>query len=146
MIYQASGWIFFIIYLLIASILLWLCLYLASSWIISKSYAKDKKMVLFFAAILLVLLVPIISGVIGMVLNFLGNALASLRTLIYPRGQNVVGSLTPVIAFLLFLIILKFVCSMESWEKTLWISLIGLFLLFILYSLFPELMLFGSAF
>ena len=70
---MASDPVTFIIYLLIASILLWLCLYLASSWRISKEYASNKKLMLLISAIILVLLVPLISGAIGSLLGDVGT-------------------------------------------------------------------------
>ena len=143
---MASDPVTFIIYLLIASILLWLCLYLASSWIISKEYASNKKLMLLISAIILVLLVPLISGGIGSLLGDVGTLFADLRNLVVKGGSSQTGVFTIIIAFLLFMLILKFLCGMERWDKVLWISLIGLFLLYCFYSAFPELMSLGSVF
>lgn len=133
----------FIIGLLITSILLWLMLYFSSSLIISKSYAHDKRLMLLIAAIILVLVVPLIAGVINTVLTAIGSLFDGLRDLIDGQGQNFVANLGVIVSFLLFLAILKYLCSME-WDRALWISLLGLFFLYCLYSVFPELTTFGN--
>jgi hypothetical protein len=144
MLLQANGTVMFIVFLLIASVLLWLMLYFASSLIIGKTYASNKKLVLLIAAIILVLVVPLITGVIGTILNAVGGLFAGIRNLIDGQGSNYVGALVPIINFLLFMVVLKFICGMDRWDHVLWISLIALFFLFILYSLIPELVQFGS--
>jgi len=143
MILQVSSGTMYIIGLLITSVLLWLMLYFSSSLIISKGYAHDKKLLLLVAAILLVLLVPLISGVITTVLSAIGSIFDGLRDLIDGGGQNFVTSMGTIVSFLLFLAILKYLCSME-WDKALWISLLGLFFLFCLFSVFPELTTFNG--
>lgn len=144
MLLQLNGTVMTIIFIIIAAVLLWLFLYLASSWIVSKTYASDKKLILLLSAFILVIIVPFIAGLVGMLLGLIGGLLAGLRDLIDGGGRDYVSSLTIIVAFLLFLAILKWLCGME-WEKALWISLLGLFLLYCLYSIFPELVMFGSA-
>jgi hypothetical protein len=138
-----SPTVWLIISIIIATILLWLMLYLASGWVISKAYSKEKKMILLITALIAVLLLPIVSSGAGWLLNGLGGLLVDLRDLIAPSGRNYLGQLVTIIVFLVFMIILKVVASME-WKDTVWIALIGLFLLYMLYSIFPELDFIGA--
>lgn len=132
-----------IIAIVVATILLWLMLWLATGWIVSKSYAQNKKVLLLVAALILVIVVPILAGLVAVVLNAIGNGIASLRNLIDGGGANMVGVLVSVISFLLFMIILRLIVGLD-WKDTTWVSLIGLFLLYCLYSFFPELILWGG--
>ena len=129
-----------IVYMLIATIFLWLFLYLSTIWIVSKNFASGKKGLLLLSALLIVLLVPVVTSAIMYVLNFAGEGMASLRNLIDPNngGSNQVGLLGPVIGFLLFILILHFLVNM-NWNHTIWVSLIGIFLLYLVYSAIPEL-------
>jgi hypothetical protein len=138
MIFQASDAILYVVFILIATVILWLCIWLATRLIVSKTFASDKKIALLIAALLIVIVVPLISGAIGSVLNLIGNALADLRTLIYPHGVNHLGALTSVIEFLLILIVLKLIVRLE-WKDAVWIALIALFFLYIILTLLPEL-------
>jgi hypothetical protein len=140
MILQGNS-IMWLVYVLIATILLWLFLWLASKIIVSKTFANDKKLMLLLASLVIIIVIPLISGVIGMVLNAIGGALADLRTLIYPSGQNQLGRLVPVIEFLLILVVIKLFTSVD-WKDTVWISLLALLLLYLLLTILPELMAF----
>lgn len=143
MIFQASNVFLTIAYILIASILLWLMLWLASRLIISKTYAKDKRFILLIAAVVLVIVIPLVGSGAGFVLGLIGDAFASLRDLIAPSGRNYVVQLVPIVVFFVFLVILKFLAGMD-WRDATWISFISLLLLYCLYSLVPELDFMGS--
>lgn len=133
-----------IVYILIASILLWLMLWLSARLIISKSYAVDKKFILLIAAIILVILVPLVGSGAGFILGLLGDLFSSLRNLITPgQGRNYVVQLVPIVVFFVFMVILKFIAGMD-WRDATWISFISLLLLYCLYSLVPELDFMGS--
>ncbi|WP_457558697.1 hypothetical protein [Candidatus Harpocratesius sp.] len=133
-----------VVYILIASILLWLMLWLSARLIISKSYAVDKKFILLIAAIILVIVVPLVGSGAGFILGLLGDLFASLRNLITPGyGRNYVVQLVPILVFFVFMVILKFVAGMD-WRDATWISFISLLLLYCLYSLVPELDFMGS--
>ncbi|MHA1777455.1 MAG: hypothetical protein ACTSWC_11820 [Promethearchaeota archaeon] len=133
-----------IVYILIASILLWLMIWLAARLIISKSYAVDKKFLLLISALVLVIVIPIVGSGASYVLGLIGNAFAGLRDLITPgQGRNYVVQLVPIVVFFVFLVILKFLAGME-WRDATWISFISLLLLYCLYSLVPELDFMGS--
>ncbi len=129
-----------LVFILIASILLWLMLWLATRLIVTKSFASDKKFMLLIAALLTVVLVPLVAEAIMYVLNFAGEGMRLLRNLVDPNngGSNYIGNLAPIIAFLIFYFLLRILVRMD-WKDTLWVSLIGIFLLFMLYSLVPEL-------
>ena len=133
-----------IVYILIASILLWLMLWLASRLIISKSYATDKRFMLLIAALVLVIVVPLVGSGASYILNLIGGLFAGLRDLIQPgHGQNYVGQLVPIVVFFVFMVILKLLAGMD-WRDATWISFLSLLLLYCLYSLVPELDFMGS--
>ncbi|MHA1729249.1 MAG: hypothetical protein ACTSWY_11020 [Promethearchaeota archaeon] len=129
----------FIIWLIVATIIVGLFINLATRWIVSKTKASDKLLMEFLAALIGVFLVPLIAGAIGFVLTAIGNLPAML-----PWGANYMAVLVPVIQYLLFLIIIKFLLA-EDWNDAVWITLIALFLLFFLYSCFPILYKFTSS-
>ncbi len=127
-----------ILYVLVATIFLWLTLWLATRFIVTKDFASRKKIMLLLVALIMVVLIPLLSGVIGIIISWPGQAMVWLRDLIDGGGHNYVTALVPIIIFLLFLLILKFLAGMD-WKDTTWVALIALFLLYLLYSLVPEL-------
>lgn len=128
-----------IVFILIATIFLWLMLWLATRLIVNKTFASDKKFMLLLVALLTIVLIPLLVGVIMYLLGFVGEAVVWLRNLVDPNdgGQNYVTELGAIFGFLLFYFLLHFMVRMD-WRDTLWVSLIGLFLLYLLYSLVPE--------
>ncbi len=132
-----------IVFILIATIFLWLALWLATRIIVSKDFGNRKKIMLLITALLMVLLVPIVTGLIVSIISLPGDLMVWLRNLIDGGGRNYVGGMAPIIAFLIFLIILKFLVGME-WRHTIWVGLIGIFLLYLFYSLLPELDFMGA--
>ena len=98
---------------------------------------------LLLAALLIVILVPLVSGVITQIVGYAGDLFAALRDLIDGGGQNYVVQLGAIISFLLFMLILKFIVGFQNWRDVLWVSLVGLFLLYCLYSAIPEVASFG---
>jgi len=138
-----------IVYILIATILFWLMLWLATRLIVSKDFASNKKIMLLLTALLMVVLVPIITSAIVTVLGWAGDLMVNIRTFfntllsISGDGHNYVTGLASVISFLIFMIFLKFLVGMD-WKDTTWVALIGIFLLYVFYSLVPELIFMGS--
>jgi hypothetical protein len=113
-------------------------MYIAVRLVVSKTKASDRWVLILVLAFIAVLLIPVIVNAIMMVLNVVGNALASLRSAIDSGGQNFLGNFAPIIFFLLLLAFSKFLVDI-SWEHALWVSLLTLFILYIIYSLIPEL-------
>ena len=99
--------------------------------IVSKTKASDKKFLIILLAFICVLILPIILGAINSVLGAIGNLIAF-------SGSNYLTQLTPVIGFLIILILTKFLIDL-SWDQAVWISLLTLFFLFLLYTMIPEL-------
>jgi len=120
----------FIIWLIIGTIILGIFIYLAVRFIVSKTKANDKKIMCLIIALIGLLVIPLISGIIGTVLTLIGSLPETIS------GANYMGQLVPIIQYLLFLIVIKFLLD-EDWGTATWISLIALFLLFFLYSCFP---------
>jgi len=128
----------FIVALIIGTILVTIFMYLAVRAIESKHKASDKKLMILLAAFLAVFLLPIIAVAIGQVLGAIGGLLADLRTSIYPYGRDHLTQLVPIIYFLMLFVIVKYLIDV-SWENSVWISLLTLFLFYILLTLVPEL-------
>lgn len=139
MLFQISeATIWYIIWLVLATVIVALILYIAVRLVDSKLRASDKKWMILLIAFIMVLIIPLVVGAITTVLGVIGDLLAGLRTAIYPSGQNFLVQLAPVIAFLLLFILVKFLIT-DSWEHSIWISLITFFFLFLIYCVLPEL-------
>ncbi|MBA7575321.1 hypothetical protein ES708_17145 [subsurface metagenome] len=138
MLFQMGDPLFFILWLILATVIVFLIMFIAVRVVVSKTKASDKKYLILILAFIAVLLLPIIVGAIMLVLNMIGGALASLRDLIDNGGQNFLSNFAPIIFFLLLLGFTKFLIDI-SWEHALWVSLLTLFILYIIYSLIPEL-------
>jgi hypothetical protein len=138
MIFQLGDPLFFILWLILATVIVFLIMYISVRIVVSKTKASDKKFLILLLAFVSVLLLPIIVNAIMLVLNFIGDAIASLRNLIDNGGYNFLANFAPIIFFLLLLLITKWLADI-SWEHALWVSLLTLFILYIIYSLVPEL-------
>ncbi|MHA1340720.1 MAG: hypothetical protein ACTSRZ_11375 [Promethearchaeota archaeon] len=123
----------YFIWLIIGVIILTLILWLAVRIIVSKTKASDKKWMIILLSILVLIILPLVSGLIAQILNLIAQL-----PLLLPWGQNYLVQLVPIVEFLLFLVLVKFLISVD-WGNALWISLLGLFLLYLLYSFFPVL-------
>jgi len=138
MLFQMGDPLFFVLWLILATVIVFLIMFIAVRVVVSKTKASDKKYLILLLAFIAVLLLPIIVGAIMTVLNVIGEALASLRSAIDGGGQNFLGNFAPIIFFLLLLAFSKFLVDI-TWEHALWVSLLTLFILYIIYSLIPEL-------
>ena len=135
MLFQLESLIF-ILGLIIGTIVVTLVIYIAVTLIESKHKASDKKLMILLLAFLAVLVLPIVVGAIGYVLSALGNVLILIR--FDGGGRNMLVLLVPVIFFLLLLVMVKYLIDV-TWEVSVWVSLLTLFVLYILFSLVPEL-------
>ena len=138
MLLQGSADVVFIVGLIIATILVTIFMYIAVRAIESKHKASDKKLMILLASFLAVFILPIIAGAIGTVLGAIGGILADLRTAIYPSGSNHLTALVPIIYFLMLFVVVKYLVDIK-WENSIWVSLLTLFLYYILLTLIPEL-------
>ena len=127
-----------VLWLILATVIVFLIMYIAVLLVVSKTKARDKWVLILILAFISVLALPYIVSAIMTVLNFLGDGLATLRSAIDGGGHNYLGNFGPIIFFLLLLALTKFLLSI-SWEHALWVSLLTLFILYIIYSLIPEL-------
>ncbi len=138
MLLQLPEAVMFLIWLIVATILVALIMYLAVYLVDSKMRASDRKWMILLVAFIAVLIIPVIVGALDQVLQAIGDLLAGIRDAIDGGGQNFLIRLSPIIAFLLLLVIVRWLIS-DSWEKSLWISLITYFILFLFYCILPEL-------
>ena len=138
MLFQDGADVMFIVSLIIATILVTIFMYIAVRAIESKPKASDKKLMILLAAFLAVFLLPIIATAIGQVLGAIGGIIASIRDLIDGGGADHLSALVPIIYFLMLFIVVKFLVDIK-WENSVWVSLLTLFLYYILLTLIPEL-------
>ena len=131
MLFQGESTLFFILWLILATVIVALIIYISVLLIVSKTKASDKKFLIILLAFICVLIIPIILGAINSVLGNIGD-------LIDFSGRNHLTQLTPIIGFLIILILTKFLIDL-SWDQAVWISLLTLFFLFLLYTMIPEL-------
>ncbi|MHA1913944.1 MAG: hypothetical protein ACW986_00725 [Promethearchaeota archaeon] len=133
MLFQANDTLFFVLWLILATVIVTLILYIAVLVIVSKTKASDKKFLIILVAFLCVLVIPIILGAVNTVLSAIGNPIAAAV-----GSGNYLTLLTPIIGFLIILVMVKFLLDV-AWDKAVWISLLTLFILFLLYTLLPGL-------
>ena len=143
MLLQAGEIVLTIVFILITTVVLWLMLWLATRLIVSKDFASRKKLLLLLTALIMVVIVPIVSGFIMRVVELPGELMVLIRSLLGGGGQNYMGRLGPIIVFLIFIVVLKFIVGLE-WNNTTWIALIGIFFLYLFYSLLPEMDFIGT--
>jgi hypothetical protein len=130
MLFQDTVTLFFILWLILATVVVALILFIAVLVIVSKTKASDKKFLIILLALIIVLVLPIVLGAINTVLSTIGNPIAF-------SGTNYLPYLTTIIGFLIILFIVKFLLDV-AWDHSVWISLLTLFILFLLYTLIPE--------
>ncbi len=133
MLFQTNDILFFVLWLILATVIVTLILYIAVLVIVSKTKASDKKFLIVLVAFLCVLVIPIILGAVNTVLAAIGNPIAAAV-----GSGNYLTLLTPIIGFLIILVVVKFLLDV-AWDKAVWISLLTLFILFLLYTLLPGL-------
>ena len=130
MLFQGESTLLFIVWLIIATIIVALILYIAVLLIVSKTKASDKKFLILLLAFICVLIIPIVLDAVSTALSVIGDPIAF-------SGYNYLTLLTSIIGFLIILILVKFLLDV-AWDNSVWISLLTLFILFLLYTLIPE--------
>ena len=138
MLFQLDPAVTLILGIIIGTIIVTLVLYLIVRIIESEHRANDKIYMIILEAFIAVFILPIILGAIGTVLGAIGDLVAGIRSALDDGGVNYVVLLVPIFGFLILLALTKFLIDI-SWESALWISLILLFVLYIIYSIVPEL-------
>ena len=139
MLFQGNETLIFIVGLILGTIVVALIMYISVLVVVSKTKASDKKFLILLLAFIGVLVIPIIVNAIMYVLIIIGDGIAAIRNAIDPGGgQNFLVNFGPIIFFLLLLVLTKFLLDV-TWDHSLWISLLTLFILYIIYSLVPEL-------
>ena len=131
MLFQNGEPLIFILWLILATVIVSLIIYIAVLLIVSKTKASDKKFLIILLAFICVLIIPIVLGAINSVLGAIGD-------LIDFSGTNHLTDLTPIIGFLIIFVFTKFLLDV-AWDNSVWISLLTLFFLFLLYTIVPEL-------
>ena len=129
---DTEPWVF-ILWLILATVIVALIIYIAVLLIQSKTKASDKKFMILILAFLIVLVLPIVLNALTSVLDAIGGTLAEIRD-----TPNYLLLLAPIIGFLLLLILTKFLIDLP-WDNAVWVSLLTLFILYILFTLIPEL-------
>ncbi len=138
MLFQDAEPLLFILWLILATVIVALIIYIVVILLESKTKASDKKFLIILLAFIIVLLLPVVLNAINSVLGTIGDALAEIRNAIDGGGANYLTNLTPIIGFLILLVLVKFLIDIP-WDNSVWISLLTLFILYIIYCLIPEL-------
>ena len=138
MLFQDAEPLLFILWLILATVIVALIIYIVVILLESKTKASDKKFLIILLAFIIVLLLPVILNAINSVLGTIGDTLAEIRNAIDGGGANYLTNLTPIIGFLILLVLVKFLIDIP-WDNSVWISLLTLFILYIIYCLIPEL-------
>jgi len=125
--------------IIIGTIIVTLILYMVVRIIESEHRANDKIFMIILEAFIAVFILPIILGAVSTVLSVIGNIPMAIRDALDGGGVNQLLALVPIVGFLILLALTKFLIDI-SWESALWISLILLFILYIIYSIVPELL------
>ena len=125
--------------IIIGTIIVTLILYMVVRIIESEHRANDKIFMIILEAFIAVFILPIILGAVSTVLSVIGNIPMAIRDALDGGGANYLIMLVPIVGFLILLALTKFLIDI-SWESALWISLILLFILYIIYSIVPELL------
>ncbi|MFX1366803.1 MAG: hypothetical protein ACFFCE_12645 [Promethearchaeota archaeon] len=130
MLFQMDPTLEFVLWLILATVIVTLVLYIAVILIVSKTKASDKKFLIILLAFICVLVIPIVLGAISSIFEVFGEIPWS--------DGNYLMLLVPIIGFLIVLVLSKFILDV-AWDQALWISLLTLFVLFLLYTLIPGL-------
>ena len=139
MLFQEFDYLMLLLGIIIGTIIVTLILYLIVRVIESEHRANDKIYMIILEAFIAVFILPMILGAIAMVLGGIGELVAAARNALDGGGDaSYVVQLVPIIGFLILLALTKYLIDI-SWESALWISLILLFVLYILYAIVPEL-------
>ena len=141
MLLQMNGTLMFILWLILATIIVTLIMYIAVRVIESEHKASDKKFMILLTAFIAVLILPIIAGIIAIVLGAIGNLIAMIRNLLDGGGANYLIQLVPIVIFLILLMLVKVLIDLD-WTSAVWVTLLTLFVFYIIYSLIPELYVF----
>lgn len=132
----------FIIWLILATIIVFLVIYIVVLLLESKTKASDKWVMILILAFLIVLVLPIVLNAVTGVLDAIGGALEEARDAIDDPtnggGHNYLILLAPVIGFLILLVLVKFLIDIP-WDNAVWVALLILFVLYVLFTLIPEL-------
>ncbi len=132
----------FIIWLILATIIVFLVIYIVVLLLESKTKASDKWVMILILAFLIVLVLPIVLNAVTGVLDAIGGALEETRDAIDDPtnggGHNYLILLAPVIGFLILLVLVKFLIDIP-WDNAVWVALLILFVLYVLFTLIPEL-------
>jgi len=130
MLFQAEA-LLFVLWLILATVVVALIIFIAVLLIVSKTKASDKKFMIILLALICVLIIPVVLSAIDSVLGAIGSVIAF-------SGQNHLVRLTPIIGFLIIFVLTKYLLDV-AWDNSIWISLLTLFFLFLLYTLIPGL-------
>jgi hypothetical protein len=141
MIFQIDNPLLFTIWVIIAALIMTLILFLVVYLIVSKEKALSKKVLIIVLAIITVLLLPFIRNVVILLLTAVGDILAMIRNAVDGGGQNYLLTLVPIIGFIVLVILTKYLLDVP-WDKAAGVSLVTLIILYVIYSIIPELYLF----
>jgi len=135
MLFQVEYLLYNIMWLVIIGVIMSLIIFALVLRFESKQKALEKKYMIILSSFILVMLLPLFFGVMAFLLQILGDSLILLR--FDNGGNNFFINLVSISGLLLILVFNKYLIDI-SWEKSLWISLLTLTVLYLIFSLIPE--------
>lgn len=135
MLFQIEYLLYNILWLVIIGVIISLITFALVLRLETKQKALEKKYMVVLSSFIIVMLLPLFFGVMAFLLQILGDSLILLR--FDNGGNNFLIKLVSISGFLLILVFNKYLIDI-SWEKSLWISLLTLAVLYLIFSLIPE--------
>ena len=135
MLFQIEYLLFNIMWLAIIGVIIFLIVFALVLRFESKQKALEKKYLIILSSFILVMFLPLFFGAIAFLLQILGDSFILLR--FDSGGVNFLINLVSIAGFLLILVFNKYLIDI-SWEKSLWISVLTLTVLYLIFSLNPE--------
>ncbi len=135
MLFQIEYLLYNIMWLVIIGVIISLIIFALVLRLESKQKALEKKYMIILSSFILVMILPLFFGVMAFLLQILGDSFILLR--FDNGGNNFLIKLVSISGFLLILVFNKYLIDI-SWEKSLWISLLTLTVLYLIFSLVPE--------
>lgn len=135
MLFQIEYLLYNIMWLVIIGVIISLIIFALVLRFESKQKAFEKKYMIILSSFILVMSLPLFFGVMAFLLQILGDSFILLR--FDNGGFNFLIKLVSISGFLLILVFNKYLIDI-SWEKSLWISLLTLTVMYLIFSLIPE--------
>ena len=135
MLFQIEVLLLNILSLVVATIILSFAIFGLLIKLISKEKALEKKYLILLSGFIAALFFSLLIRIISLLLGFAGDGLILIR--LDNGGFNYLIALTSILGLLLVMALNKYFLDI-SWEKSFWVSVSVVIILYIVYSIIPE--------